>query len=366
MLDDGTRLPHYLGTTRTDPRVLDSDNFNNYAIRIGEVVAIHYPDDPTNRTKREIEYTVNVQYRRGNGPPVNTPYHCTVADPLGTAGDSSRQTLRASRGEKAGDSLTDGARVLIACPNGETSSAVIISGVKHHRAARDPVRANGDYLSRFFNGVEIAINDQGELSITNHGATLNDGSPDDKNRDTHNQGTQVVFPMDGSVIIDNKAGDTVKIDTTNRRIFIGTKDMATEPSSPGPCRLAETSRSRPAATFRSARPGRCASAAMARASRWSSGTPCSRRCGTSSRHSSPAPSASSAAPTSFRTRPSSQGCHSGWRSTATRWRRIWPPTSSPNDSKAIFNPCPASPTRARPLGRPATTTHRPRRTAPGA
>jgi hypothetical protein len=167
MLDDGTRLPHYLGTTRTDPRVLDSDNFNNYAIRIGEVVAIHYPDDPTNRTKREIEYTVNVQYRRGNGPPVNTPYHCTVADPLGTAGDSSRQTLRASRGEKAGDSLTDGARVLIACPNGETSSAVIISGVKHHRAARDPVRANGDYLSRFFNGVEIAINDQGELSITN-------------------------------------------------------------------------------------------------------------------------------------------------------------------------------------------------------
>jgi hypothetical protein len=224
----GSVLPHYLTTRPSMSRKFDSDNFNNYAVRVGEVVQIHYPDDATNRSKNEIEYTVNVQFRRSNGVAVNTLYHCTVGDPFGTAGDSHRHTRRASRGQKGSDSLTDGARVLVACPNGETANAIIIGGVKHHLAKPDPKRADGDYLHSEFNGVQFDINDSGEFSVTLAGATLNDGTADDDLRDDHNKGTQVTFKKDGSLAIDNKSGESITIDTTNRKIQVAAKDHGTK------------------------------------------------------------------------------------------------------------------------------------------
>jgi hypothetical protein len=223
----GPVLPHYLTEHHTPSRAFDAANFNNYAIRVGEVIQIHYPDDPANRSKKQIEYTVSVQYRNGNGAAVNTPYHCTVGDPFGTAGDTLRFTRRASRGARAGDTLTDGARVLVACPNGETNSAVIISGVKHHLAKADPARAEGDYMHGEFNGVQVDINDAGEFSVAVTGATLNDGAPDQDTRDEHNKGTQVTFKKDGSLAIDNKQGESITIDTTNRKILVKAKDHDT-------------------------------------------------------------------------------------------------------------------------------------------
>lgn len=225
---DRSVLPHYLQRRVSASRGGDADNFNNYAIRVGEVIEVHYPDDAGNRSKDQTEYTVRVQFRRGNGGAVNVLYHCTVGDPFGTGGDSFRFTRRASRGDKAGDTLSDGARVLVACPNGETNSAVIFSGVKHHLAKPDPNRAAGDYLHGEFNGVQVDINDSGELSITLAGATLNDGTPDDLNRDEHNQGTQVTFRKDGSLAIDNKTGESITVDTTNRKIHVEAKDHETK------------------------------------------------------------------------------------------------------------------------------------------
>lgn len=212
-------LPHYLTRKVTNSRLFDSDNFTNDIPHLGEVVQVHYPEDPGNRSKKQIEYTVRVEIRRGNGIAVTTLYHCTVSDKFGSAADYERHTYRTSSGDKDGAAFTDGARVLILCPNGETNNAVIVSAVKHHSAAPDHPRADGHCYERVFNGVTLRINDDGEVLVMCEGKTENDGGGS-ASRDPANRGSTIQILKNGTVRVENKAGEVIEVDTPNRHINI--------------------------------------------------------------------------------------------------------------------------------------------------
>jgi hypothetical protein len=219
----GAQLPHYLAR-RPAQQAGGGHNFTDIVLRMGEVVQAHYPDDPTNQSKKQMEYTVNVQYRQSNRQVTVSSYRCTVADGLGGIADSSRQTFRVSSGDRAGQTLGDGARVLILCPNGEKNSAVIIAGVRNEQiTTNDPPRLvpAGQRLKDFvFNGVHVNINDDGELLLQVSGATKNDGSPD-ANRDQNNHGTKVQIQKNGSFTITDNNGQSIIIDAPNKAIHIG-------------------------------------------------------------------------------------------------------------------------------------------------
>src|ERR1035437_3461895 len=124
-------FPHFLNDS-VEREPYDEDQFSNTSIRIGEVIDIYETDDDRNDSggRAQTQYIVQLLYRDGNGPTATAPYKCTIADLFGGLGDSIRFTLRAATSHSSGAS--DGARVLVACPNGETAAAVIIGGYKNY------------------------------------------------------------------------------------------------------------------------------------------------------------------------------------------------------------------------------------------
>jgi len=113
-------------------------------------------------------YIVHVAYRDGVGIRSITPYRCTVSDLFGGMGDHFRYTL--NRAGTTGDQgYTKGSRVLVLCPNGDKSNALIVGGMRHTKdETSDP---NNVFLAFQFNGVNVRIDSDGALSLVVSGAT---------------------------------------------------------------------------------------------------------------------------------------------------------------------------------------------------
>jgi phage gp45-like len=228
-------IPHYLASRDTSAAMGPRDFFNDVSIYVGEVTDIIQRDDPKSHSRKFTEYVVLVWRRKSNGPQERLMYRCTQADSFGGIGDLLRFSYRSSTsnplqnapqsGTGSRNSLTNGAAVLVACINGDRSNAVIIGGIPHpSRRELDPPSSDGDrYLRSKFNGVEMAIADDGSFELKVPGPTDTDGKPD--NRDSNNHGSKVTFAANGSISIDDQNGDIVTVDPGSKSISIesGTK-----------------------------------------------------------------------------------------------------------------------------------------------
>jgi len=225
-LPDGTVIPSYL-TARRRPTSHVAGSLSDYMLRMGEVVQVIPPSNPSNKgpaTKnKQWVYVVNVAFRNGNGSRSVVPYRCTVKDLFGTAGDHFRYSLR--QGAPTGKQFfSTGAWVLVLCPNGSKADALIVGAMRHKDdKVSDPETTFLDFV---FNGVKVAIDDKGALSLKVPGATKLDGTPDD-NRDKNNKGTQVSFGADGSIAITDGNGDTVTVSPKDKSITVTAGDHTT-------------------------------------------------------------------------------------------------------------------------------------------
>jgi len=220
-------LPHYLTPTASSSGATDSALFANTPLRFGEVIDIIYTDDDRNTTKspRQTQYRVRVQRQNGKNKSVTEDYICVTADLFGGVGDRFRATRRKATRIDKDDPITNGSRVLVLCLNAHTGSAVIVGGLKHRKAETDPGKNAGDNLLWEFNGIQFTINNDGEVTLVNQGATDQDGKP--RNRDAANKGTQIKLLKNGSVRVENKSGEVIEIDTANRKINMTSKNQST-------------------------------------------------------------------------------------------------------------------------------------------
>jgi len=205
----------------------DTGLSGNYALRIGEVQNIYYPQDKENVSKLFIEYQVLVQHR-ANGTAVTKMYdHCLAIDHLAGVADFSYSTFRAdnaaTRVEGKFRKPGLGARVIMLCINGESQSAVIIGGIRNPMIGAKDQKDLGHHHHSSFNGVDVNVNKDGEFTLTRGGANKLDGKlADGVNEDS--TGTFVTFDKEGNVTLSDKNGENkVFLDHVNGKMQVFTK-----------------------------------------------------------------------------------------------------------------------------------------------
>jgi phage baseplate assembly protein gpV len=203
----------------------NSEAFFNVRLRIGEVQQVFYPEDPQNVSKKFVEYQVWVQHRT-NGTAVTKIYdHCLAIDHFGSVADFSFATYRADPSatrKNEAKSLRPGlgAMVVILCINGESTQGLILGGVRNGQSTELDSKDDGHHLHSRFNGVDVEVNDDGELTITYGGATKLDGTNTD-DVDVDSIGTFVTFSKDGNVLLSDKDGDnTILLDHANDQVVL--------------------------------------------------------------------------------------------------------------------------------------------------
>jgi hypothetical protein len=201
MLGDNTVVPHFLGLKSTGHRG-DPGNQTNITLRWGEVVGMVYPTDPRNYNKKYLEYVVKVVVQDGSGPAAQVYYNGVQLENLfGGVADFLKYTLRPADTTTATTpgQLGMGSKVLLLCISGDTHQAIILGGVRDGTNDDNvDTAAEGHHLEFEFNGLNLAINSDGELAVTFHGATNADGSLADS-ADTDAQGSTLVMDKAGGI-----------------------------------------------------------------------------------------------------------------------------------------------------------------------
>lgn len=216
---DGTIIPSYFDTEGMGARP-SSNAFGNMVLRQGEIREVIYPDDPRSVTKTVVEYSVAVQVRDGNGPAavVNYP-NCQAANLFGGTADKLRYTYRAqAKDPEKGKVISDGSKVQILCVNGELRRAFIVGGINEEKTAE--AKNDGHNLRFEFNGVQVGINNDGEMRVEFRGATQTDGKLTSA-ADANASGSSLVFSKDGSIKAFTASGDQfIYLNHKNKRIEI--------------------------------------------------------------------------------------------------------------------------------------------------
>lgn len=189
--------------------VYDGMAFGNMKLRIGEVTAIYYKNDSRNISKKFLEYDVLVQHR-SNSTGVTKKYtHVMAMDSFGGQADTAKFTYRPDNAattpglaRKTGPG--NGSKVLVLCINGENNNAVIIGGISDSAGPED--EDEGHHLHWRFNGIDVAVNNDGELIVEYQGAQKNDGTPEDS-VDSKATGTTITISKNGNVEIADAVKD---------------------------------------------------------------------------------------------------------------------------------------------------------------
>lgn len=215
-LEDNTIIPHYLTVRFTGGQAQDPGTHTNVPMRYGEVREIIYADDPRSRSKKYTEYRVEIEHRDGDGPGVRTIYpNCRVGRLFGGAADFFRYTLRANpkARRRADGAFGIGSKVMVVCLNGDITNSVIVGGLDDENTAAE-LRQDGHNLVGRFNGIEVDINDAGELTLTFAGATQEDGTLR-QGVDAAAGGTQLTFDKSGGLLVKHN-NQTLYLDHQNQ------------------------------------------------------------------------------------------------------------------------------------------------------
>lgn len=198
-------IPSFLDVVGRPSRFDTGTAFNNVSLHIGEVQEMFYPNHPRNRSKKVVEYRVFAQILE-NGAGVGKMYdYCVLLNPFAGFADKASWTLRpenkANSVSKSDTTPGKGSKVLLLCINGEQNNAVILGGLRDQADAVETDAGHNLHLN--FNGVDAAVNAEGELTIKYGGKTNAAGKTSVSSRA---QGTLLKFKKDGSLALTTADG----------------------------------------------------------------------------------------------------------------------------------------------------------------
>ena len=175
-LQGGPVLPSYLDHLDERPPTAE---YGNTALRSGEVVELIWPDDPRSLSKRVLEYRVRVQHADDGGAATTREYsNCVLLNGFGSVADRATWTLRPG-GSASPEGLGKGAKVVLACLNGESASGVILGALRDEHETltdTDTRKTLGDhFLSWRFNGIHTVVAADGTFSLNHYGPSNEDG-----------------------------------------------------------------------------------------------------------------------------------------------------------------------------------------------
>lgn len=174
--------------------------YNNYSLKLGQVIKVNYPDPNIQNSPQIITYNVAATEHKGATQAQVIYYNCTLMDKFGSAADFLEYNLRTNdpsvditKGATINLSTDaakfNGAMVLLLCLGGNISNAIIVGCVRSFFANNNentvdqntdvydvPTISNGTYMTFNYNGIYININADGELLLNRGGPTDNDGA----------------------------------------------------------------------------------------------------------------------------------------------------------------------------------------------
>lgn len=206
----------------------------------GVVVGIHYRDDKTNRSKKEIEYDVDVTSMFNLGRLFNVPR----TDVMAGIDDGDDNVLRRAnttvgndqwvadggRGQRTKPTpryASDGDRVIVQFINGNPHRPVITGVLTHFSSRRKFEKLDGTALPKDgslirrkrHRGTEMVMDEKGNVEVV-FGKT-----PDEKGKDTDDKKKLTIIIGDFTVEIDNSVSPTVMhIKGPDGDVFKLTKD----------------------------------------------------------------------------------------------------------------------------------------------
>jgi phage gp45-like len=195
-----------------------SKKFGNNSLRVGVVISAYSPDSDKNVSKLTTEYDVLVMEQDSNKSITPLTYrNCVSVDGLGSIADYFEKTFRPQKKSKnkasaKSFSQQDGAIVFLLCLDGSSEKAIIIGGAPHPN--RKTKLKKGQSLAGEFNGISIAVGEDGSANLTFKGATNNDGTPVDKSQGN----TTIDIEKDGSLQIKNK-GTTTRLEKAGNMLL---------------------------------------------------------------------------------------------------------------------------------------------------
>lgn len=179
--------------------------YQNFALRVGVVVASYTAANERNHSKLAMEYDVMVMEQNADKGATTILYrNCLSSEGLGSIADFFEKTLRPKKKKtKKGDAVDlkgqDGAIVLLLCLDGMSDKGIILGQLTHPDrkttlTSEDP-RLEGEY-----NGVNIKVEKDGSCKLTFRGATNSEGTPTNASQGN----TTIAVEVDGTVQLQNE------------------------------------------------------------------------------------------------------------------------------------------------------------------
>ena len=225
LLNDGSVIPSFLSAEQATEES-GGHGDDNMALKVGAVVRLYYPDDAENLNKKRIEYDVKVQERSGrSGFTVSLYKHCMVSDLFGGVADSFEFSLRPSTNpEQPTPLFQDGSTVLLLCLHGDTNFGTIVGGLRNSFREALASTARGHFLSFEFNGINVEINKDGELTLTYKSATNIAGTPKENASmtppDLKTGGSVIKIDKTGSIEVTDNKNCAIRLDKPTGDITI--------------------------------------------------------------------------------------------------------------------------------------------------
>jgi hypothetical protein len=243
---------------------------DNLTIKIGQVIRANFPKQEEGGQYGFITYDVMTNDKVGASQGNMIYYDCMISQMFGSAADyleySLRANVRPKNGEEEGqeeDILTDGqnvekdaakklmgATVLVACVAGQADQAVIIgflpsTQLKRNKEYKPQDEKLGKFLKFNFNGINVDVNNDGELFLQRRGPTDPAGAISDEETANSfvkiNKAGEILISttakedaqeasnddIDNLILIDKKGNITIKIDG-GKGISLKNKDSNAE------------------------------------------------------------------------------------------------------------------------------------------
>lgn len=206
--------------------------YNNFSLKVGQIIKINYPDDKQNSNTNNITYDVITQDQFDDTRHTTVFSNCSMMNVFGGVADYTNYTLRPNIEDLLSFKLKDGplkdtdfkkllgSSVLLLCLGGAASNPIIIGSLKNPFLNQNPnynkelkeSKDKGHHLQFSFNGINFDINKFGEMKLNFFGPTNSQGVLRGSANDTEKGGVNNDDP-NSSITGDTKAsGSFIQID----------------------------------------------------------------------------------------------------------------------------------------------------------
>lgn len=251
-MDDNFVIPSWL--TQSPNANFKDVISNNFSLKIGQVIKVNYPTDKLKQLQTDVTYDVLIEdyYESKKHNILNG---CVILDKFGGVADFISYTLRQNDGDilKEIKNITPqkvlGSYVLVLYVHGKSNQPIIIGGIKNPLTKLNtqrsfPKETDGHNLKFSFNGIDINIDKDGQLTLSQNGANDASGallSSVDKNsvgsfikidkkgdvlisanatKDKDKPDNYLNLKKDGTIIITNGAKQVLTMDKNGGNITI--------------------------------------------------------------------------------------------------------------------------------------------------